>query len=268
MCERTDRDKVDTLFGIVADGIEGNSPTRLRLETASNHVDGLLRIGHCEVVEHDAVNTSVVEHLLEFVERAHLDLDLQVKTFLFEILMATVDGIHDATREVDVVVFEQDHVEESDAVVTATANLHSLLLEHTHARGSLAGVEHTGVGTLQSLHILISHCSNTAHALHDVEHESLGLQQRAYTSADNHGDVTLLHTGAVLHEHLDLHLRVEATEHLLGNLHTSENTILLDEQMRLSHRILGDATEGGMVAVTDILGKRQINQSVDQFVYA
>jgi hypothetical protein len=38
--------------------------------------------------------------------------------------------------------------------------------------------------------------------------------------------------------------------------------------MRLSHRILGDATKGGMVAVTDILGKRQINQSVDQFVYA
>ena len=51
----SDADKVDTLLSIVADGIEGDSPTRLRLVTMSNEVNGLLRVSHAEVVEHDTV---------------------------------------------------------------------------------------------------------------------------------------------------------------------------------------------------------------------
>ena len=37
--------------------------------------------------------------------------------------------------------------------------------------------EHTGMGSLQSLHILIRHRSDTTHALHDVQHQTLCLQQ-------------------------------------------------------------------------------------------
>ena len=54
-------------------------------------------------------------------------------------------------------------------------------------------------------------------------------------------------------------------EHLLGNLDTSQDAVLLNQKVRLTHRILGDATECGMVTVTDIFSKRQVNKPVNEF---
>ena len=151
-------------------------------------------------------------------------------------------------------------------MVTAAANLHGLLLEHTHARRSLAGIEHSGTRSLQPFHILTGHGGDTAHALHDVQHQTLRLQQRTHLAGDNHSDVALLHLASITHQHLDLHLRVEAVEHFLSDFHAGQDTVFLNQEMALAHRILGDAAQGGMVAVANVLGKRQVNKSVDQFV--
>ena len=121
------------------------------------------------------------------------------------------------------------------------------------------------MGALQTLHILIGHRGDAAHTLHDIQHQTLRLKQRAHLTSDDHGDVALLHTTPITHQYLHLHGGVETVEHLLGHFHASQNTVLLDEQVRLTHRILRDAAQCGMVAVADILCKRQINQSVNQF---
>ena len=145
--------------------------------------------------------------------------------------MAAVNSIDDAAGKIDVVVLEQNHIEESDAVVTATTNLHGLLLQHAQAWCGLAGVQHTGLGTLQQLHILVGHGGNTTHTLHDIQHQSLGLEQRTNLTRYHHGDVALFNMCAVRHQHLDLHIGVETMEHFLGNLYTCQNTVLLDEQV-------------------------------------
>ncbi len=93
--------------------------------------------------------------------------------------MAAIDGIGDATGKVHMVILQQNHVEESDTMVTTTTYLHGLLLEHTHTWSRLTGVQHTGLRALQALHVLISHRGNTTHALHDVQHQALSLKQRA-----------------------------------------------------------------------------------------
>ena len=177
--------------------------------------------------------------------------------------MTAVNGIHDTSGKVHVVVLQQYHIEESDAVVTAAANLHGLLLEHTHARRSLAGIEHTGTSPLQPFHIAGGHRSNATHALHDVQHQALSLQQRTYLTGDNHSDVAFLNLASVTHQHLDLHLSIETVEHFLGYFHASQNTVFLNQQMTLAHRILGDTAQGSMVAITNVLGKRQVNKSVN-----
>ena len=263
MSQSADADEVDTLLGIVADGVEGDAARRLSLEAVVDDVDSLLRIGHGEVVEHDTVNAAVVEHLLQFVERAHLDLNLQVETLFLQVLMAAVDGVDNAAGKVDVVVLQQNHVEETDTMVAAAANLHGLLLEHAHARSGLAGVEHAGARSLQSLHVLIGHGGNAAHALHDVQHQALSLKQRAHLARDNHGDIALLHPTSVAHQHLHLHRWIEAAEHLLGYLHTSQYAVFLNEKMALTHCIFRNAAEGGVVAVANVLGKRQVDEPVD-----
>ena len=78
MSERSHRDVVDALLSIITDGVEGDASARLRLKTVVDDVDSLLRVGHGEVVEHDAVDASMINHLLQLIEVTHLYLDLQV----------------------------------------------------------------------------------------------------------------------------------------------------------------------------------------------
>ena len=182
--------------------------------------------------------------------------------------MTAVNSVHYASCKINMVILKQNHVEQSDAMVATTANLNGLLFQHTHARSGLTSVEHAGLGAFQMLYVTVGHSGDATHALHDVQHQALRLQQRAHLACDDHGNVALLHTTAVAHEHFHLHLRVETVKHLLGNLHTCQDTILLDEQVRLAHRVLWDTTQGGMVTVTYIFCKRQINQSVNKFFYA
>ena len=150
-------------------------------------------------------------------------------------------------------------------MVAAAANLHSLLLQHAHARRRLARIEHAGLGALQALHVAVGHRGNATHALHDVQHQALGLQQRTNLARDNHGNVALLHARTILHQYLDLHIRVETPEHLLGNLDTGQDAVFLNQQMALAHSILRNTTQRGVVAVANVLGKREVNQPVNKF---
>ena len=118
------------------------------------------------------------------------------------------------------------------------------------------------VCTGQTLHIFVGHGSDAAHALHDVEHQAFGLQQRASLARNHHGDVAFLHLGTIIDKHLHLKCGVKTGKHLLGHLYSGKDSVFLDEQMRAAHGLLRNTTQGGVVAITYIFGKCQINQSV------
>ena len=56
-----------------------------------------------------------------------------------------LEGLHtrilDTTGKIHMIIFQQNHVEQSDTMIHATTYLHSLFFEHTHARSCLAGIE-------------------------------------------------------------------------------------------------------------------------------
>ena len=175
----------------------------------------------------------------------------------------------DASTEIDVVVLEQYHVEESDAVVHASAYLHGFLLQHTHAWRRLAGIEDTclGAGIDECLLIFVRHCGDATHALQDIEHQALRLQKALHLALDAHHDVAGLDVSTILDINLDLHFGVEAVEHLLGNLYSSKDAFFLDKELAFAHFCLRNATQRRVVAVTDILGKGQVYQPVVKFFY-
>ena len=78
MCQGTYRDEIHTLLGIVADGMVGDTARRLRLILASDDIHRLLGIRHREIVKHDTVYTTVLQHLVELIEAANLDFNLQI----------------------------------------------------------------------------------------------------------------------------------------------------------------------------------------------
>ena len=74
MGQCSDTDEIDTLFGIIPQRVEGDSPTRFCLKTMVDQLDGLLRIGYGEVVKHDSVDATMFEDPPKFIEIAHFNL--------------------------------------------------------------------------------------------------------------------------------------------------------------------------------------------------
>ena len=129
------------------------------------------------------------------------------------------------------VVLEENHVEESDAVVHAATNLHSLLLQHTHTWGSLTGIKHTGLGTCinECLLILMRHRGDTRHTLQDIEHQTFCLQKALLLALHAHHDIARHHMGTILHINLHLEFRIETAKHFFGDLNSCEDTLFLDQ---------------------------------------
>ena len=173
----------------------------------------------------------MVKHLLQLIERAHFNLNLQIEMLFLQISVTTVNSVHNATSKVNMIVFQENHIEQTDSMIAASPYLHGLLLQHAHAWCSLASVQHPSSSTFQTLHVSVGHGGNATHTLHDVQHETLGLEQRANPSAHNHGNIAFLHTASIGHEYLNLHLRIEASEYLLCNLYASKDAIFLNKQM-------------------------------------
>ena len=86
-------------------------------------------------------------------------------------------------------------------MVGASADSDSLFFEHTQAGGCLTCVENLAGQAGKAFLIAGGDSGYAAHALHYVEHQALGLQQRADGAFDNECDVARAHVGAVFDEH-------------------------------------------------------------------
>ena len=173
--------------------------------------------------------------------------------------MGTSDGLGDATSEIYMVILQENHVEQADTMVHTSTDANSLLLDHTHTRCCLAGVEHMSLGAFQLLHILTGGGGDTAHALHDVEHQTLGLQQRLYLALHYEGDVALLHLCAIFDEDGHLQFWIEGLEDTACHLYAGQYAVLLDDQLALAHLRSGNATERGVIAIANVLSEGQLN---------
>lgn len=259
----TDGDKIDTALRIIAESIHGDAARRLGLVLAVDQLDSLTSLGRCEIVEHDAVDAADGENLIELVEIANLDLDTKILAFLLEILVDTGDGLIDAARKVDMVVLEEDHVEEADAVVAASANLDSHLVEKAHARGRLASVDNLGVETLELGDVTRGCGCDAAHVLHDIENEPLGEKKGLGATLDTESDIALLDAVAVMENLVELEIWIYVRKNLTSNVYAGEDTVLLDDELGTSDSVGWDARERGVVTIADILADATVDEVVE-----
>ena len=87
------------------------------------------------------------------------------------------------------VVLEQNHVEKSHPVVASTTQVYGHLVQNAHAGCGFSGVDHFGLQALELLDVDGSLGGDTTHALHDVEQNPFGLQQRDQAPLDIKGNV-------------------------------------------------------------------------------
>ena len=165
------------------------------------------------------------------------------------------------------VILQEDHVEQTDTMVYATTDPDGVFLHHTHARCGFACVEYTSLCALEGLDIFAGCCRNTAHALHDVQHQSLGLQQGAYLALDDEGDIAFLDLSAILDEDGHLQLRIEIVEDAFCHLDARQDAVFLNDQLAFAHRCLGNAAQGGMIAIADVLSESEFDKIVNKFIH-
>ena len=205
-----------------------------------------------EVVQHDTVWYVGCQCLADLVLVAGLNLDAQIFALLLAIGLSARERCGDTAREVHVVVLEQNHIKETDAVVHAAADEHCLFLQVTQTWGGLAGVQHVATCTLDERLVAVRRGRYTRHALHDIEHGALNLQETELLAIDTKGNIAWLDMRAVFDELLHAALRVEIGDNLFGYFDTSNDTFFFYNQLLASHLCLGDTTERCMVAITNV----------------
>ena len=103
-------------------------------------------------------------------------------------------------------------------------------------------------------------CSDSGHTLHDIKHRALNLQQAEFFAIDAESDISGFDGIAIVQELLHAAFRVEVIDNLLRHLYTGNYSCIFDDKLLAAHLCWWDATEGGMVAVTNIFLKPKGNQ--------
>ena len=164
-----------------------------------------------------------------------------------------MDGGCRTSCEVHVVIFQEDHVEQTDTMVTCATNTYRLFLEHTETGSGLAGVENGATRTGNEMLIIMRHRSNTRHPLHDIQHRALYLQQAQHLAINAESDITRLHFCPIFKKQLHTKLRVKIVYHFLRHFHSGKDSLCFYDQLLATHCRLGNAAERCMVAIANVL---------------
>ena len=138
------------------------------------------------------------------------------------------------------IIFQKDHIKKSDTVIHTTADLDCHLFQNAHSRRSLTGVEHMSMSTHQFLSILTGHCSDTAHTLHHIQHQTFRLQQRLHFAFYHHHYITRFHFRTVIDKNFYFHCRVKAIENFFRYFNSGQYTGFFNQQFGFPHCSGGD----------------------------
>ena len=158
------------------------------------------------------------------------------------------------------VVLQKNHIEQTDTVVLATADLHCHFVQHAHTGCGLTGIQHFGFQTLQAIGIDRRLSRHATHSLHNIEQDTLGLQQRLQTTRHVERHVAHLHASTIFEQLLELHLGIQTVEYHLRNLDTCNDTLLLAQQAHTTALLGRNAAERGVITIANILFNSKFDQ--------
>ena len=157
--------------------------------------------------------------------------------------------------EVNVVVLDQDHVEQSDAVILPAAACDCQLIHHAQAGSGLARVEDYRFGAGNSIHEGPGQCGDAGHASEEVERCPFSGQQAPGGTGYLCHDLAVDNPGALFCLRLKLHLRIERRVDCLRHVEPGDDALLLGDDLSLHRRGRGDDAVAGGVAGADILSQ-------------
>ena len=127
-------------------------------------------------------------------------------------------GFLDRTGVIDVVILDQDHVIQPNAVVLAAPARHCQFIQRSQARGGLACIEDDRACPGHRLHKLIGQRGDPRHAPQEVERAPFGGQQTAGPPGYQRQNLLVLHPGPLVRLRLEFYPCIHRQVHHLSNI--------------------------------------------------
>jgi hypothetical protein len=168
---------------------------------AGDEGDSFLQLGGREVIEEDDVGAGG-EDGGDLGEGVYLDFDGEIGGGFFRAGNGAGEIVERA-EEGEVVVLEHDAVEETEAVIPATAAGHGVFFQHAPAGRGLARIQEAGAGFAEGVGVAAGLGGDAAEALEEIEGYAFGREEDAGIAAEGGEDGAFFEKRAVFGAELD-----------------------------------------------------------------
>ena len=255
MRDRTDGNKIHTRGGDGTNGFQSDAAARfgLRATTDQFYRRPQLRRGH--VIKEEDVRTRI-SRLRDLRERVGLNFHFQFWKFLSSASDGGGNGVGFGRSQSDkMVVLDQNHVEQTEAMIFPAAASHGVFLKAPPTRRGLARVENFCRRASHRVRKLRRGRSHTAQPLNKIKRDTLGAQDSPRGTGYFQQGFTSGNFLAVTREFLNFYFGRKLTERDFGKLNSRNDQRLAGVHKRDGLHICRNRGKRGHVAATKILGQ-------------
>lgn len=250
MGQGTDRNIVDPGFGDRPHVLQGHAAGGLEPSPTMHQAHRLGQHFNAHVVQQEARNARV-ERFPDVLQRSGFDLDLEGGPGA----PRPPDGLRKGAGEVHVVVLDQDHVVEAEAMVGAASPGDGEFVKGAQPRGRLSGIENPGVRAGDGIDESAGQRGDSRHPPQEVEGCPFRCEDCARRALDLGQECARRHALAFLHSRRELDSRIVLAEHRSGHVQPGDDTVLFGNQMGAGPAIRGHNSSRGHIATADVLRK-------------
>ena len=256
MGDCADGDVIDAGFSDGADGFQIDAATRFGFGAARDNLDGLAQLGSRHVVEEDDVSAGV-GRLARLLEGVGFDLNLKFGIFRAGGEDRDVDGIGMGSLENrEMVVFDQDHVVETEAMILSAATSNRVFFELAPTGKGFARVENAGLSSRGEIDEAAGGGRDAAEVLDEIEGDTFGFQNGAGVAANGKKGGAFFKFGAVGGGLFEAERVAPFFEGHTREVESRDDERFARDHVRASHGIGGNDAIGGRVARAQILLQR------------
>ena len=167
--------EVNACFGVGYQIVRTNIPTGFgdlfRTQPGHSFAQGF----HSKIIQQNSINSAGRTQHLKFLHRSDFKNDRQVQTMALQVGTNGRQGRRHTTAGIDMVVFDQNRIVQSKAMVDTPAPTHRFLFDQPVQRRGFAGIQQTAMRMCNGLGPKPGPGGDATHSLHDVQQKALGL---------------------------------------------------------------------------------------------
>ncbi len=243
-----------------ADTLQRDAPGGFQEHPARRDGEGLGDLLVAHIVEHHDVRAGV-DRLTKLSERIYFAFDFRG---MWCALAGSCDRLGHPTRRRYVVVFDEHSRAQVVSVIVTAATSHGVALERAQPRCGLASVCDSRIASrCFGRHIAMSEGGDAAHALQQIERNSLTHENRTRIAAHFKKHSSRFHHGAVFSVSLEGQRRIHGVEHMRGHRDACSAHAFSRHTSGRPQRALLDAALGGQITARQVFEQGTTHHFVD-----